>query len=271
MTVLEEAITSPIPIVKKAIYAIGRPMVAMFPVDTSQEIQVGERIHRVIANELRGRLDPPGPDLDYVRAVGTRVASHVRRRDITYTFHLVEIQEANAFTHAGGHIYLFRGLYSHMKNEAQLACLLGHEIAHEDLMHTQDMVKPVAAVRRIQSTFPGAHVDLVRLITGLATLSMHLAYSEPRELEADALGMRLAFEASYDPREAIALYLEAGAYDSPKTRTNGTDLALQSHPNRLARVAALNKNVEELFEEHPFGPKIIGIEAFRKKHPIKAL
>jgi len=268
MTALEEAITTPVPIAKKALYTIAKPILAVIPVDTAQEIQVGERIYRVIASRTQGQLDLPGPDLNYLRAVGARLARRTRRRDITFTFHLVETSDLNAFAHAGGHVYLFRGLFSRLRNEAQLAALLGHEMAHVDLTHTQDFVRPVAGVRQLQRAIPGASVDLARMITGLAKIAMFFTYSEPKELEADALGMRLAFEAFYDPKEAISLYQEVQSHGPRIEQSDATSSIVRSHPKSAARIAAMKKNVEDLIESSPYAPRVLGMEAFRKRHAI---
>ena len=74
--------------------------------------------------------------VDYVDAVGRRVAEQSPRKDVVYSFQIAEMDEPNAFALPGGHIYVSRGLLVVANSEAELANVLGHEIAHVAARHS---------------------------------------------------------------------------------------------------------------------------------------
>src|SRR4051794_41653458 len=106
--------------------ATGRPQLAL--ISEQQEIQLGrdydQRIQRLLGVYPDPRLQ------EYVDRIGQKLAAGSERKDLAWTFRVVDDPVVNAFALPGGHVYVTRGLMTHLTSEAQLAAVLGHEIGH---------------------------------------------------------------------------------------------------------------------------------------------
>ena len=156
-----------------------------------------------------GLLDG-GAALDYVRAIGVRLAAVSDRPDGPWHFEIADTSTPNAFALPGGHVYLTRGLLTLVNSEDELAGVIGHEMAHVVARHSS---------KRIGAAVLTAPVTLASGIAGLAAgivspllgsviagtgqiLSGGLViapYSRAQENEADEIGQRLAARAGYAP------------------------------------------------------------------------
>ncbi len=99
------------------------------------EMRLGEELHNMIM-----RFNPPapsGPWRERVHAAAKPLLARVTRKDIKYTFTILDSEAVNAFSHPGGHVYLSRGLFAFLGEgeEVPLQFVLAHEIAHVDLRH----------------------------------------------------------------------------------------------------------------------------------------
>ncbi|MDU8913171.1 M48 family metalloprotease [Aestuariicoccus sp. MJ-SS9] len=135
-------------------------------------------------------------DRAYVAAVGARVAAEARRQDLPWTFHVVDASYPNAWAILGGHIYITTEMLDMIDSEAELAALLGHEIAHVDLMHCVDLVQNRLLLEH-------AGLDIAGYLLAIAEDMVRVGFSEVQENEADRYGMLLAAKAGYSPLNAI--------------------------------------------------------------------
>ncbi len=99
------------------------------------EMRLGEELHNMIM-----RFNPPapsGPWRERVHAAAKPLLARVTRKDIKYTFTILDSEAVNAFSHPGGHVYLSRGLFAFIGEgeEVLLQFILAHEIAHVDFRH----------------------------------------------------------------------------------------------------------------------------------------
>ena len=137
---------------------------------------------------------------DYVTRVGQRMLRAAGQDPERYTFTVLDDPSINAFAVDGGYIFVARGLLAYLENEAQLAAVLGHEIAHLVARHPQER-KLASRSSRIGSTIlgfltrSGALYQTARAYSE-AALS---GYGREQELEADGLGARYLADAGYDP------------------------------------------------------------------------
>ncbi len=176
--------------------ATGRPQLAL--ISEQQEIELGrdydQRIQRVLGVYPDARLQ------EYVGRVGQKLAAGSERADLTWTFRVVDDPVVNAFALPGGHVYVTRGLMTHLTSEAQLAAVLGHEIGHVTARHAVTQMSK-ARIARI-GLFAGA--VLSPALAGYAARSLDvlfLKYSRDDERQADDLGLRYMVAQGYDPRE----------------------------------------------------------------------
>jgi len=135
----------------------------------------------------------------YVSAVGQTLTPHVRRKGIRYQFHVIESGAVNAMAQPGGRIYVTTGMLRFLKTEAELAAILGHEIAHVDLRHCIERFQYQIALKRVGVGDIGQLADIARRLVSVG-------YSKYQELEADATGVRLGIQAGYDPEAGAVVF-----------------------------------------------------------------
>ncbi|MGH8277598.1 MAG: M48 family metalloprotease [Steroidobacteraceae bacterium] len=166
-----------------------------------EEIRIGDELaSRYLAENELGRLNSRDAVVQaYVSRVGTRAASHARRT-LPWRFHY--IPDANfydAFSLPGGHVFIGAGLMSLMRNEDELAAVLGHEIAHIELYHCAERVQLEAKARKL-------HVEIAGQLLALPMELFQAGYGKQLELEADGEGTSLAAQANYSPYGAITMF-----------------------------------------------------------------
>jgi predicted Zn-dependent protease len=143
----------------------------------------------------------------YVNLVGKAMALYAGRPEIKYHFGVLDSDEINAFAAPGGYIFITRGALIKMDNEAQLAAVLAHEIAHIVKRH---VVKELSirgdegsAVGGIAGLIGGAtgsfRVTLEQTLDDAADILFNKGYKAKDEIEADKIGVLLASVAGYDP------------------------------------------------------------------------
>jgi len=164
-------------------------------VTDAEEMRIGAELARGAA-----RMGAEDPDATrYVAAVAEPLLPHLRRQGIRYQFHVVDSPQINAFALPGGQIYVDRGLLEFAESEAELAAVLGHEMAHVDLRHCIEHYQYEAKLKKAGVPDLGWLVETVhRLIAR--------GFSPEQELEADAEGERLSIEADYDPKAEAELF-----------------------------------------------------------------
>jgi predicted Zn-dependent protease len=135
---------------------------------------------------------------DYLRSVGTRLASHAHRK-LPFAFLLDENPDMiNAFALPGGYVVVGLGLLRQMRSEDELAFVLGHEIEHIDHYHSVERVQVEAQLHKL-------NLDVVAEIAGIPLTLWQAGYTKDQEFEADREGLLLAAEARYSPQGALDL------------------------------------------------------------------
>src|SRR5438034_11425618 len=135
----------------------GRPELTI--ISAAEERRIGAEQAAEVARTI-GLVDDPKLGT-YVQEVGQRLAARSPRRDVTYTFAVVDMAEPNAFALPGGEIFVSRGLLVLATSEDELTGVLGHEIGHVAARH---------AARRVTRPAPLALVTALRpRITALVT------------------------------------------------------------------------------------------------------
>jgi predicted Zn-dependent protease len=140
-----------------------------------------------------GILDDPALAA-YVQSLGDKLLRAVPQRSFAYRFQVVDEAEPNAFALPGGYIFISRGLLAIAGNEDELACVIGHEIAHVAKRH--------AAAQQ------GATRGQSGLVSPFLRAGRSAAYARDLERTADRDGQILCAAAGYDPR-GLATFLES--------------------------------------------------------------
>jgi len=178
----------------------------------------------------------------YVNDVGYWVASRSERPDLPWTFGVIDSQGVNAFAAPGGYVVITLGLYDLLDNEAQLAGVLAHEIAHVVRKHHLQALNKVLK-REFWTELAVASVDDNDDRKNLETLvnsgvQLYATGLDRRfEYEADLRGVVLAARAGYDP---FALLDVLTTIDSINPESAELTVLLNTHPptaDRLQRLA----------------------------------
>ncbi len=178
----------------------------------------------------------------YVDRLGQRLAAKTEIPDLKYTFTVLDSEIVNAFALPGGYVYITRGLMALANNEAQLAGVIGHEIAHITARHTaerysQGTLAQVGAV--LAGVFGGQQIGQVAAQGAQLVLA---GWSRGQELEADTLGIRYMADSGFDPREMSSFLDTMGRHAQLQALLAGQPGAadsfsyLQTHPPTTERV-----------------------------------
>jgi predicted Zn-dependent protease len=168
--------------------------------------------------------------------------------DFQWEFNLVESEEVNAWCMPGGKVVVYSGILPITQNEAGLAVVMGHEIAHAIAEHGNERMSQqllyqmggMALATALQNK-PELTQSLWMTAFGLgAQVGVLLPFSRTQESEADQLGLIFMSMAGYDPNEAVTFWqrMSAGKSGSPPE-------FLSTHPSDETRINNLKKLVPE--------------------------
>lgn len=175
------------------------------------EISTGEKVYPQYTNAYFGVFQDDALQA-YVTETGKRVGAVTQRQNLRYEFNVVNHSDINAFALPGGKITITRGLLTKMENSAQLAGVLGHELAHVNARHhvsahsrnvLTGLLVTAGQVYMAARGVRGAQFASAasQLVAGMALAS----YSRDQERQADALGLGYATASGYQPREYIGV------------------------------------------------------------------
>lgn len=203
------------------------------------------RIGRQIAGNLLGAVPLVHDDRlqRYVNQVGEWVALQSGRKDITWHFGVLDTEDINAFAAPGGYVFVTKGLYRRLDNEAELAGVLAHEIAHVTKKHHLKVLKQsslIGALGQAASSKAKGSDQVVQNLIGNGAEIMARSLDKNAEFEADRLGIVLAARAGYDPWGLPDVLQDLAGLPPKDSRTS---LLFKTHPLPADRLAALGEAV----------------------------
>lgn len=206
----------------------------------AQERQQGVQLVRQL--EARDGIVEDASLNAYVRSIVNRIERQRPPGSVPITAHIVKDADVNAFTPGGGELFLNAGIIAAMQNEAQLATVVAHEIAHVDLGHIQAGqarqagVQLGAAAAQIGGALLGLNPDLVNLGVGLGANAAISSFTRTQERQADERGIRYVAAAGYNALEG------ARSFDVMRRISGGVSgpaAFFQSHPAAAEREQTL--------------------------------
>lgn len=221
--------------------------VNLFP--PSEDARLGAELDREIrANPRQYRILQNAEAQQYVQSIVDRIvtAPGIRYRGMfAYRVTLLhDDQTVNAFCTPGGYIYVYTGLLKFVDNEATLAAVLAHEIAHAERRHATERMTKALGAQLLTDIVLGKRLDrtaelAANLFTGLALL----ANSRSDEAEADAFSFRYLRSTPWYPG-ALVFFFEKLSQQR-QSRLPALERLLSTHPLPEDRIEAMRKRIRE--------------------------
>ena len=211
----------------------------------AQEVALGKQSDPQIRREM-GVVDDSALQ-QYVDGIGHRLAASTERPDLPWSFAVVDAPAVNAFAVPGGFVYLTRGILAHLNSEAELAGVLGHEIAHVTARHSAAQYSKQTA-GSLGLLLGQIFVPELRPFGQVAEAGLGVAFlkfGRDDELQADDLGAGYATAQGWDPRGVASMLETLGRLDDGPDR-KGVPNWLSTHPMPADRVARLDARVSSL-------------------------
>ncbi|MGB5961909.1 MAG: M48 family metallopeptidase [Coleofasciculaceae cyanobacterium] len=211
----------------------GVQVVQLSNMSDRQEVQIGKQINRqLVSRDVR--LYRNSAITSYVEEIGQRLEQQSKRPNIPYTFQVVDDDKVNAFATMGGFVYIHKGLIAAADNEAELASVMSHEIAHITARHALQQMRQ-AAVARGLATAAGLNSNT------LVNIGVELALQRPNsrkdEFQADQLGLETLKKAGYAPSGMVEFMKKL------LNKGGSVPTFLSTHPGTSERIEALNQAI----------------------------
>lgn len=177
-----------------------------------------------------------------VNRVASRLTQVINLPNANWEFVVFQDSTPNAFALPGGKVGIHTGLFAITQNDAGLATVLAHEIAHVTSNHADARIRNQSTIgigaAVLGSILGGESADTAtRALSGVGNVAFGLTFSRSQELEADRIGTLFMARAGYNPEEAIAMWQRFAAYNNARG-SQGAEF-LRTHPLNETRIAAL--------------------------------
>jgi metalloendopeptidase OMA1, mitochondrial len=179
-----------------------------------QQVQLGNEEYTKELRQDQGRIVSSGPGYLEVQRVAKRIEAVAARDKSAFVWKvtLLKKNEANAYCLPGGKIVVFTGILPLTRNDAGLATVLGHEVAHATAEHVAERIErqhltevAIAIISGGIAFTPSQYAHIVALL-GIGANAASLPFSRAQESEADHIGLVYMARAGYDPRQAVAFW-----------------------------------------------------------------
>ena len=238
------------------------------------EEQLGDRQYQQLLQNYKGKILPESHRATKtVKRVGGRIANASQQfaadeklkfaSKSPYTYTVVRSDQANAFVLPNNHVFVLSGLFNFVKDEDELAAVLGHEAAHNLARHAGERLSGGIIVQVIASSLFMLDPSgvLASLFIPVANILHELPHSRQHETEADRIGILLAAHACYDPRASKRVFqaMGQGVKGAPPE-------FLSTHPSHTTRIAQFDDWLPAAIQEYEggFGDRCSSLRADMK-------
>jgi predicted Zn-dependent protease len=213
------------------------------------EIRMGKQYSQMVESSSKMVNDPVVTE--YVNRIGQNL---VRNSDaqVPFTIKVIDADEINAFALPGGFFYVNSGLILAADEEAELAGVMAHEIAHVAARHaTRQMTRgQMANIGTIPLIFLGGGIGYaIRSAASIGLPMTFLSFQRGFEEEADYLGLQYMYRTGYDPQAFVNFFEKIQAQEKKKPGTLAK--AFSTHPQTPERIEASQKEIETILPAKP--------------------
>jgi predicted Zn-dependent protease len=222
-----------------------------------QELQIGKDAAPSATWDFGGHYRDSALE-SYLGAIVKRLWKISERAHLPVEFHILNTSVPNAFA-LPGYVAITRGLLSEMKNEAQFAAVMGHEIGHVMARHTAQRLSRMQ-LQQIGLAIGAASLggssggDTLLKVGAMGSSLLLLNYSRSQEIQSDRLGVKYMSSLGYDPHEAISAHevLQASADNYlkrlGKSRHGDSFMSnlLSTHPRQEVRISEIQGMIDQL-------------------------
>lgn len=233
----------------------GRHQLNIF--SQSEEMQLGFGEFDKMKKEVPISKDPKANEM--VQRVGKRIAAVAALPNAQWEFVVFESKEVNAFCLPGGKVGVYSGILPLCRDDAGLATVLGHEVAHAVARHGGERMTTAAGLQaggQVASAFLGSskyanYGPLFTQVYGVgAQVGVALPHSRLQESEADEIGLTYMARAGYDPANAVGFWERFRDYNAKQG--GSTPFFMRTHPTDEQRIADLKRLLPKAQAEyHP--------------------
>ena len=240
----------------------------------SEEMKMGAQAYDQVKSDPKMKTSQDPREIEPVKRVAARIVEAAKRSkyaEMAQQFQwevtvIKDDQTANAFALPGGKMAVYTGIFPMAKTEAGLAAVMGHEVVHALARHgAERMSQGQATSIGVQVLGTAAGVGTGSAALGQATMAalgvgaqvgMLLPFSRKHESEADYIGILLAADAGYDPRESVALW------ERMRQMSGGGAPAefMSTHPSHETRIDQLKKWMPEAMAIYQSKPSVPAAE-----------
>lgn len=215
-----------------------------FKVSDEEEKQLGEQVSLQLRNRFGVLQDEKATR--YVTLVGTILAQASTKPKLDWKFIVLDTDGVNAYAAPGGFVHVTKGLLGLMKNEAELAGVLGHEVTHVTERHTINAIKQGKVVNMTGEAAGSGGGLGQQVISRLAAAAFNKIFegefSQKDENESDKVGTQLANKVGYSPTGIADVLKKIQARNGARQDRNGMFASHPSMKERLENNAKLIKS-----------------------------
>ena len=221
---------------------VAPPAAEALLIGTKQEIEIGKGVAADLEKKY-GLVNDPELQARVAR-LGASIVAVSDRKDLPYTFKVLNSKEVNALAVPGGYIYLFKGLIDYMPSDNELAGIIGHEVGHIVKKHTVVQIERSLAVGVLFAILFGNSNSAI--LGDLIANALMSGYSREAEREADQLGVVHTMRAGYNPYSMLI------GIEKLEAMSGKSDYGLfSSHPDTASRVKAVKEQIINDFKVRP--------------------
>lgn len=198
-------------------------------VSIEEEIECGDSA--LVQMQREGNVSQIGSSYQRIKIILNKVSIKIKEPSgFSYSIYLLESKELNAFT-IGGKIFFTTAMINFCESDDEIACIIGHEIAHNELGHINEGISRLKTAGRF-----GEFGQMSSAVASLVTTS----FNQKNEAHCDFIGIDLAYAAGYNGCASTSLWNRMKALE---TSSNGLESFFSSHPFSSKRETCANSHI----------------------------